>query len=1487
MDLSKEVKTLRAIHQVSPNDFDAITIRIASSEKIKDWAKRTACHCPPGRKDKCTCGEVKKPETINYRTFKPEPEGLFCEAIFGPQKDWECSCGKYKRIKHKGIVCDRCGVEVTRKDVRRERMGYIQLAAPVSHIWFFKGMPSRIGLVLDMSARDLEKILYFESFTVLDPKETPLEKGQLLNEDEYNKYKRNGLDFRADMGAVAVRELLAGIDIDGDIIKLKEELGSTQSKQKEKKIAKRLKLLTAVQKSGNRPEWMILSIIPVIPPELRPLVPLDGGRFATSDLNDLYRRVINRNNRLKRLMELRAPDVIIRNEKRMLQEAVDALLDNGRHGRIVRGPGNRPLKSLSDMLKGKPGRFRQNLLGKRVDYSGRSVIVVGPELRMNECGLPRKMALELFKPFIIHKLQEKGYSTTIKSAKKMAEKATPEVWEALEEVIAEHPVILNRAPTLHRLGIQAFQPKLVDGKAIMIHPLVCNAFNADFDGDQMAVHVPLSMEAQIEAKLLMMASQNILKPAHGHPIAVPDLDIVLGCNYLTKGLSKSDEEKDKSTKFELENLGVYISKTFANPDDVIYAHDSGNLNLHVPIRFKIDGDMVNTTPGRIIFNQIIPNDLMFYDDDLQKETSFLNKEMKSRDLENLVTMCYDKHGNYRTARFLDELKDIGFKYATKAGISICIDDMVIPPDKQNLIDKSQTEVDSVMESYIAGRISDGERYNKTISIWDQLKKKLEVSLSRSLYEDAPVGGMQGFNSLYIMTDSGARSKKEAITQISGMRGLMSKPSGEIIETPIFANLREGLKVLEYFLSTHGARKGLADTAIKTASSGYLTRKLVDVAQDVIVSEDDCGTLSGVVKTSFGFEDEPGVIVEKVSGRFAAEDIIDPSTGEIIINNNEEITKVIARKIESTGIVSVKVRSPLTCESERGICRKCYGDDLSTWKLVNIGEAVGTISAQSIGEPGTQLTMRTFHTGGAVSGAIKRSSAEAKNTGTVLFFNVKYVDRQDGTLVVKNRNGEIAILSAREDVLFSIHLKKSDIKAVSSELKNSQIPELIRREFDNRNLTLSQSDTIVSERKTKGAEWWLVDNQKVHNIRIEGEQMEVRHGMRELHSAMYGTVITVPDSGEIEKGKLFMEWDPNNTPILTEVGGKAKFEDIIEGVTMRIEIDETTGNSSRVIIENKEGNLHPKIAIRDENDEVIERYDIPTNASIAVDDESIVASGDFIAKIPLELSKAKDIVHGLPRVTELFEARKPKDCATITEIDGFVRFSGMSRGVRVLKVTNPNGTEKEYRIPRGKHLFVREGDEVFAGDGLTDGPINPHDMLRVKGEGAVQQYLVDQVQQVYKAAGEHINDKHVEIIVRQMMRKVRVVASGDTDFLVGDEVDQFAFKRENIRVDAKGGKPADGETILQGITKASLSTESFFSAASFQQTTNVLTTAALSGKRDELRGFKENVIMGRLIPAGTGSMMYKQIGANISPRMQALLDSNKSGSDEAEAPSVES
>ncbi|MBD3183525.1 DNA-directed RNA polymerase subunit beta' [Candidatus Poribacteria bacterium] len=1366
----------------APKYFDAIAVKVASPEQIKAWAKKTACHCPPSRSKDCDCGEVKKPETINYRTFRPEKDGLFCEAIFGPQKDWECACGKYKRIKHKGVVCDRCGVEVTRKEVRRERMGYIELAAPVSHIWFFKGLPSRIGLILDISHRNLEKVLYFESYIVLDPKDSPLEKKQILSESEYNRNKQEH-DFRAEMGAAAIKELLADVNIEEEINRVRQDLEDTNSKQKTKKFTKRLKLLTALQKSGNSPEWLILDVIPVIPPELRPLVPLDGGRFATSDLNDLYRRVINRNNRLKRLMELRAPEVIIRNEKRMLQEAVDALLDNGRHGRVVRGPGNRPLKSLSDMLKGKPGRFRQNLLGKRVDYSGRSVIVVGPELNINQCGLPRKMALELFKPFIIRRLQEKGYATTIKSAKKMAERATPEVWEVLEEVIAEHPVILNRAPTLHRLGIQAFQPILVEGKAITIHPLVCQAFNADFDGDQMAVHVPLSTEAQIEAKLLMMASQNLLKPAHGHPIAVPDLDIVLGCNYLTK--MRDEEIEDK--------------RTFSNPEDVIKALESKIVDLHTPMKFRVNGSIIKTTPGRVLFNEILRGEFVFKDKESGTEVPFCNLEMESHDLSRLVARCFDEHGNRRTAEFLDELKDIGFKYATKAAISICMDDLVIPPNKKDLMAKAQKEVGEVMDKYQQGDMTDGERYNRAINIWGRLKSELQESLFKTLGQDETQYGSKGFNSVHIMTDSGARSKKDAINQIAGMRGLMSKPSGEIIETPIFANLREGLTVLEYFISTHGARKGLADTAIKTASSGYLTRKLVDVAQDVIITEDDCGTMNGVVKTTLGIEEEEGALVEKIAGRLAAEDIM--IQDELVVRNNQMITKNLAREIEDSGLSKVRVRSPLTCESDRGICRKCYGVDMSSWELVNIGESIGIIAAQSIGEPGTQLTMRTFHTGGAVSGIEDQSHVEARNTGVVKYHNVNTVSRPDNVLVVINRNGEISVIDEN------------------------------------------------------------------------GNE-------RERHTAIYGATLMVEDNEDIEEGKTLMEWDPHNDPILTEMGGRASFEDILQDVTMREEIDESTGLANRVIIEHKEESLHAGISILNENDEIISRYDMPTGAHISVHDGDKVEPGDVLAKIPKDISKARDIVHGLPRVTELFEARKPKEGATITDIDGKVEFAGISRGMRLLKVINPNGTEEEYRIPRGKRLIVREGDEVRAGDRLTDGPINPHDMLRVLGENEVQSYLVDEVQEVYRAAGENINDKHIETIVSQMLRKVKIVSAGDTGFLPGDEVDRVAFRKENQRAmqlaleKDEEPNPATAEPILQGITKASLSTESFISAASFQQTTNVLTSAAIAGKWDNLRGLKENVIMGHLIPAGSGVPQYRRIGYAVKGSEEALPEGEK-------------
>jgi len=1358
------------------NNFDAISIRIASSEHIKQWAKVTACHC--SNPVSCSCGEVKKPETINYRTFKPERDGLFCEAIFGPTKDLECSCQKYKRAKHKGIICDKCGVEVTKAQVRRERMGYIQLAAPVSHIWFFKGVPSRIGLLLNLSFREIERVIYFEAYIVLDPGDSPLTLGDRLTEDEYQKLQKE-CNFRADTGAQAVKELLAAIDLELEVNTLRQELAETGSKQKAKKLRQRLKMVLGMLKSGNRPEWMILDVLPVLPPELRPLVPLDGGRFATSDLNDLYRRVINRNNRLRRLMDLKAPDVIIRNEKRMLQEAVDALLDNGRHGRQVKGPGSRPLKSLSDQLKGKPGRFRMNLLGKRVDYSGRSVIVVGPELKLHECGLPKKMALELFKPFVIRKLQEKGYAQTIKSAKKAAEKVDDSVWDVLSEVIAEHPVLLNRAPTLHRLGIQAFQPVLVEGKAIKINPLVCKAFNADFDGDQMAVHVPLSSEARIEAALLLSATRNILKPAHGNPIAVPELDVVLGCSYLTKE-KPVDGQKVKQ---------------FSTCEQVLYAHSCKAVDIHTPVNVKINGSLIKTTAGRVIFNGILPEGLMFKDEETNQNIPFINRELHSGDLAELASLTFDKCGNSRTVQFLDALKNLGFHYATLSGLSIALTDLVAPGDKDNLIREATEEVRKVEDDHRTGVITDGERYNKVIGIWSNLTTAVEDALFDEL-QNAEVDGYMGFNPVHIMADSGARSKKQPILQIAGMRGLMTKPSGEIIEQPIFASFREGLSVLEYFISTHGARKGLADTAVKTASSGYLTRKLVDVAQDVIVRQEDCGTTAGIVKTSLMEDEVP--ISSKIGGRVAAQDVTHPRTDEILVKTGELITKEIAQKIEEASIPEVRIRSVLTCEVLHGVCRECYGTDLSTGQFVDIGEAIGIIAAQSIGEPGTQLTMRTFHTGGALSGAVEQSEAVARHDGIVKCHRIQYTIREE-------EGGKKMIVLSR----------------------NSQI-------------TIHGEDEYELER----------------------------------HDVPIGSILRVSDGNAVKKDDVLLEWDPHHVPILTREAGKVKFADIIENVTMREDIDEVSSQRERVIIEYKGENLLARIEIECGDGKVVQ-YQMPTGAHLLVSDGDEVIAGDMLARIPSEILKAKDIVTGLPRVTGLFEARRPKDSAIIAEIDGEVRFEGMSRGMRVIKIVSPDtGMESEpYRIAIGKHVIVQEGDKVTAGESLTEGPIAPEDILRIKGETEVQSYLVRGVQDVYRGK-ERINDKHIEVIVRQMMRKVKIETKGDTEFLEGDEIDKVIFQRENKRVVAKGEQPATAQPILQGISKAALTTESFISAASFQQTTNVLTKAAVQGKRDTLRGLKENVIMGHLIPAGTGVPQIRRIKALEKQGAQnAITDSS--------------
>ena len=1391
------------------NSFDAISIRIASPEHIKKWSKNTACHqrtsgCTTGD---CACGEVRKPETINYRTFRPERDGLFCEAIFGPQKDWECGCGKYKRIKHKGVICDRCGVEVTQQKVRRERMGYIELAAPVSHIWFFKGLPSRIGLFLDLPFREIERVIYFESFIVLevsDP-DCDLEEKQLLTEDEYTRYQTEFPDgFRASMGADAIRELLEKIDLDQEIQTLRAELGETASKQKSRKLSKRLKLVMGFKKSGNMPHWIILTVVPVIPPDLRPLVALDGGRFATSDLNDLYRRVINRNNRLKRLMELRAPEVIIRNEKRMLQEAVDALLDNGRHGRVVRGPGNRPLKSLSDMLKGKPGRFRQNLLGKRVDYSGRTVIVVGPELQLHQCGLPKKMALELFKPFIIHKLQVKGYAHTIKRAKNMAEQVSPEVWEVLEEVIDEHPVLLNRAPTLHRLGIQAFQPVLVEGKAIRINPLVCEAFNADFDGDQMAVHVPLSVEAQVEAKLLMMATRNLLKPAHGGAIAVPNRDVAMGCSFLTKGVPEEDWAKV---------CKVPTPRTYRNAEEIILAHDCGALGLHDPVKLYFDGaeEPIETTVGRVIFNQAIPNELLFTDAKTQQKLPFANQEMGSRGLSDLVSRAFEELGNRQTVGFIDDLKRLGFHYATLGGISIAMQDMIIPHQKEELIRAARKRVELIEADYQRGDMgmSEGERYNKVIDIWHQLIAQIETALFDGL-EQGRDDEIEGFNPVHIMVDSGAisRSKRDSIRQLAGLRGLMAKPSGEIIEQPIESCFHEGLSVLEYFISTHGARKGLADTAIKTASSGYLTRKLVDVAQDVMITIVDCGTLGGITKTAN--DEEEGPLSERIFARTAAEDIVDLSTGEVLVPKDELITQQAAQQVEAIGIPEVRVRSVLTCEARYGACAKCYGTDLTSGHLVDVGEAIGIIAAQSIGEPGTQLTMRTFHTGGTVSGGESQSKIEARHNGTVQYHNVRFIE----------------------------HLAEAD------PVSEDQSPD-------------TKTERVVVSR-----------NAQIHIVDVNGYTVE-------RHTADVGARLYVEDGQTVAKGDsqngvqstLLLEWDPYQVPILTEHAGHVVFKNIVEGKTVQ---EQKTTSAEWVIIEHR-GEDQPQIEIHSDAGEVLISYQMPTGAHLSVWDGVQVEQGSVLARLPREKGQSRDIVTGLPRVTELFEARRPKDAAVISKIEGFVELENASRGVRILRVVDGDFQES-HRIPQGKHLIVQSNDKVGAGERLTDGPINPHDILEVKGEEAVQNYLVNEVQDVYKTQGERINDKHIEVIVRQMLGKVQIENPGDTEFLEEEEVDRVSFNRVNRKVVENGGQPATAESILQGITKASLSTESFISAASFQQTTNVLTRASAMGKRDRLVGLKENVIMGHLIPAGTGVSKFRKIRAFPTGEAQLQSDS---------------
>ena len=1353
-----------------PLSFKGIRISLASPEKIREWSY----------------GEVKKPETINYRTFKPERDGLFCAKIFGPVKDYECICGKYKRMKHRGVVCEKCGVEVIQSKVRRERLGHIELATPVAHIWFLRSLPSRIGALLDLSLKDVEKVLYCEAFVLVDPGNSGLEENSLVPEDKYNQLIKDGHTFTAGMGGESIRDLLKKIDLETLSRQLRRDMKQTSSEAQRTKLAKRLNVVESFRASGtNRPEWMMLEVVPVIPPELRPLVPLDGGRFATSDLNDLYRRVINRNNRLKRLMELNAPEIIIRNEKRMLQESVDALFDNGRRGKVFTGANKRPLRSLSEMLKGKAGRFRQNLLGKRVDYSGRSVIVVGPELRLHQCGLPKVMALELFKPFIYNKLSEYGYVTTIKSAKKMVEKQRQEVWDILEEVVKEHPVLLNRAPTLHRLGIQAFEPVLIEGKAIQLHPLVCSAFNADFDGDQMAVHVPLSIEAQIEARVLMMSTNNILSPANGKPVIVPTQDIVLGLYYMTRERPFAAGE----------------GRSFSNPDEAQFALDSGIVDLQSKVKCRIRGKVYETTVGRAILSKILPDELPF---------SLINKVSGKKELADLMDQCFRICGNKKTVLLADHLMQTGFKQAMKGGISISIHDMKMPSEKQPFLGKAYEQVQEIENQYVEGLITDGERYNKVIDIWAQTSEQITTAMMKNLSTDvfkAPVGSKAkdvvgpSFNSVFIMADSGARGSTAQIRQLAGMRGLMAKPSGEIIENPIVANFREGLSVLEYFVSTHGARKGLADTALKTANSGYLTRRLVDVAQDVIVRDYDCGTKDGIFMTPLI---EGGEVIETLSGRILGrvvlDDVLDPINSEVIVKAGVELNEELVKKIDELGVDRVKIRSVLTCQNKIGICALCYGRDLGRGRTVSNGEATGVIAAQSIGEPGTQLTMRTFHIGGAASRHAEASNLEAKTKGTVKLVNVSTVRNKEGHLTVMNRNGEVVIVDAN------------------------------------------------------GRE-------------------------REKYPVVYGAKLIKKDGDAVEKGTLVAEWDPYSTPIITEVSGKVKFEDIEEGVTMTEQFDSVTGLSHKVITETKSTDRRPKLLILGPDGEPLKisgaisrvaRYMLPVGANLVVNDGDEVKAGDTIVKIHRESSKTKDITGGLPRVAELFEARKPKDSAVITEIDGMVSFGKDTKGKRKIIVTPESGEPREYLIGKGKHLAVNEGDYVKSGEPLMDGPINPHDILRVMGEKALAKYLVDEVQEVYRLQGVKINDKHIEIIVRSMLRKVKVKDVGDTAFLSGESVEKLEFEEENKRVLATGGAPATYEPLLLGITKASLTTDSFISAASFQETTKVLTEASISGKIDYLRGLKENVIMGRLIPAGTGLVKYKGMTISVEGQEESSL-----------------
>ncbi len=1471
-----------------PLSYTAVRISLASSEKIRGWSY----------------GEIKKPETINYRTFKPERDGLFCAKIFGPTKDYECNCGKYKRMKHRGVVCEKCGVEVIQSKVRRERMGHIKLATSVAHIWFLRSLPGKIGNLLDLTLKELEKVLYFDAYIVIDPKETSLAPRQLLPEDAYREaLEKFGHTFEVGIGAEAIKTFLERLDLDEEYKRLRAEIMATGSEAKRKKFSKQLKIVEAFRNSGNRPEWMIMDVIPVLPPDVRPLVPLEGGRFATSDLNDLYRRVINRNNRLKRLQDLRAPDIIIRNEKRMLQESVDVLFDNGRYGRVVTGPNRRPLKSLSDALRGKQGRFRQNLLGKRVDYSGRTVIVIGPELRLHQCGLPKKMALELFKPFVFYRLEEKGLVTTVKGAKKLVERETPEVWDTLDDVVKEYPVILNRAPTLHRLGMQAFEPILIEGKAIQLHPLVCTAFNADFDGDQMAVHIPLSIESQTEARVLMLSSNNILSPANGDPIIVPTQDIVLGIYYMTRAV------------FGLRGEG----KVFANPEEVRSAYDADEVGLHARIVVRVGGQRVETTVGRVILREILSRepvvrlchimvssekeakgaladleegedfaqmaqrisksrdrakggdvgfmqreqleeaytidpsdaeaiftlDVGGFSDVIKANGSYhifkvmekregfpfelINKVMDKKALSQLVNYCYRILGGKATVILSDRLKDIGYRYATRGGISICVDDMVIPHNKWDIIKKADELVARINEQYTEGLITRGEKYNKVVDIW----AKATTDVANEMMEEMKIVPLvdtdgqsvldengqpvkeESFNAVYMMADSGSRGSKDQMRQLAGMRGLMAKPSGEIIETPITANFREGLSVLQYFSSTHGARKGLADTALKTANSGYLTRRLVDVAQDCVTTEEDCETLTGIAVEPLV---EGGEIIKKIGervlGRVALEDIRDPYTDEVIVRANDEIDEEKVAKIDNAGLTKVKIRSALTCKSVDGVCCKCYGRDLAYGQPVEIGTPVGILAAQSIGEPGTQLTMRTFHIGGTARGAAEEADFRAANAGLVKYIDVKMVENADGEFVVMDR---------------------------------------------------------------KGGEFAIVDDQ--------GRE-------RERYPVIYGAHFVARNGQKVKSGDLLVTWDPYTTPILSETGGVVKFGDILSGATMQEKVDPVTGKASQVIVQHKDTDVRPRISIKDEKGKTAKlpsggdaRHFIPVGAILMVSEGDTVNAGDVIAKLPRETTKTKDITGGLPRVAELFECRKPKEAAILSEIDGYVTISKGAKGKQKITVTPPDvGEKKEYLIPRGKHISVVEGDYLKAGDSLMGGSANPHDILNIQGDLRLARYMVDEVQEVYRLQGVRINDKHIEVIVRQMLRRVRISDPGDTDFILEEHVEKTRFEEINREVVARGGKPAVGKPLLLGITKASLSTESFISAASFQETTKVLTEASIAGKVDHLRGLKENVIMGRIIPAGTGITQYRDTRIVMEPeetveQLQVVDDSGVDQLDE--------